>query len=272
MPHKFMLYGPAGAGKTTFAISSFWDFREQKIIPGTDGRLLLFGSEGNDALGIPEDKVRRFPYNPKKPLDFYEQFVKYLETIHAAALQGKGPTSIVVDSLSELSQGYIDAYEEENEAACAADKWTSWRAWRRQYRLIDRLLGAQTLHADIFYTAHVREVRETVVTSRGKEMKGDAAWLQEMQIGNIPSIEGKAKEEAPHNFDFIVYMKPTSERRVTDAGFVETPLYQSFWLPIKDYLTKNKFGHLWGNNSGMQESIMFADFKNIIEGIQKGNK
>ena len=88
------------------------------------------------------------------------------------ALNGLGLTDLVLDSISELGSAYLDAYEVEHEALCAKEKWASWRAWRKKYPQIERYLTTDVLHANVVWTAHTREVKETAVSSSGKELKG----------------------------------------------------------------------------------------------------
>ena len=59
-PKSILTYGAAGVGKTALCVSSFWDFVKEEPVPGRNGRLLLIGREENDALGLPEEFVRRF--------------------------------------------------------------------------------------------------------------------------------------------------------------------------------------------------------------------
>ena len=68
-----LLYGGPGVGKTSLAVSSFWDYMKREPVPGKNGRLLLIGREENAALGIPEEKVVRFPLPHNTPIKFAQQ-------------------------------------------------------------------------------------------------------------------------------------------------------------------------------------------------------
>ena len=65
-----LLYGGPGVGKTALAVSSFWDFLKREPIEGRNGRLLLIGREENDALGVPEENIVRFPLPQNNPIKF----------------------------------------------------------------------------------------------------------------------------------------------------------------------------------------------------------
>ena len=268
--YRFLVYGPAGGGKTTFGVTSFFDPFTRTPREGRKGRLVLFGNEGNEALGLPPEMVKRFPYDYKNPLGFVEDFEDYLKILYGLALKGEGLTDLVLDSISELGSAYLDAYEVEHEALCAKEKWASWRAWRKKYPQIERYLTTDVLHANVVWTAHTREVKETAVSSSGKELKGDSDWLQDMHINNIPSIEGKAKEDAPHGFDFVVYFKPDSARQQTDKGVEQMPVHRSYWLPTKDFLVKNKFEHLWKKkHPTVLENVTFPQVEGMLAELEK---
>ena len=65
-----LLYGGPGVGKTALATSSFWDYKKREPIEGRNGRLLLIGREENDALGIPDEFIVRFPLPQNDPIAF----------------------------------------------------------------------------------------------------------------------------------------------------------------------------------------------------------
>ena len=89
-----LLYGGPGVGKTALATSSFWDFRKREPVEGRNGRLLLIGREENDALGIPDENIVRFPLPQNDPLTFAQDFELYLRALNSPNGKEAGITDI----------------------------------------------------------------------------------------------------------------------------------------------------------------------------------
>ena len=85
-----LLYGGPGVGKTSLGVSSFWDFMKREPVPGKNGRLLLIGREENDALGIPEENIVRFPLPQSDPIKFAKDFEAYLKALNSPKGQEAG--------------------------------------------------------------------------------------------------------------------------------------------------------------------------------------
>ena len=91
-----LLYGGPGVGKTALATSSFWDYKKREPIEGRNGRLLLIGREENDALGIPDEFIVRFPLPQNDPIAFAEEFEIYLKAFFKLPNSTKILTSHII--------------------------------------------------------------------------------------------------------------------------------------------------------------------------------
>ncbi len=141
-----LLYGGPGVGKTSLGVSSFWDYMKREPVPGKNGRLLLIGREENDALGIPEENIVRFPLPQNDPIKFAKDFETYLKALNSPKGQEAKVTDIVIDGFTELCYDFTYAYRESNDPR---DQFEVYREWQRAFINFMQLLHPKSLNANV---------------------------------------------------------------------------------------------------------------------------
>jgi hypothetical protein len=240
-------YGIFGSGKSAFATGSFWDFQKEQYVEGQTGRWLLLGREANQALGVPESDIKRFPMTvDKNPLAFIEAFSKYIKLLAAkaaAARGGKGeagPMNIVVDGFTEMNHAFTWAYEEEEEPS---DKWETYREFKKVFIETIHLLNPNVLDANIFATARVGEFKKAKKDKESK-VKADPEYTDNFSY--FPAVEGWAKLNMGHYFDFVTYHEQEFKKVTKGLKTTKSGLFVTNWAPEGDFVVKNNYGHKWG--------------------------
>ena len=265
-----LLYGGPGVGKTSLGVSSFWDYQKREPVAGRNGRLLLIGREENDALGVPEDLIVRFPLPQNDPIKFAQDFEIYLKALNSPKGKEAGITDIVVDGFTELCYDFTYAYRESNDPR---DSFETYREWQRMFISIMQLLHPKALQANIIGTARVAEMRKGSTSSRGSTVKGDPEWMEEFKY--YPAMEGWARHNMGHYFNMVVYLEQDIRTRVVNGKPIRMPTHVSNWLGGGDYWTKNIFGHLWLDQPPTLDNAMWPDveqIKNELVGIKTGKE
>ena len=188
--YSVLSYGAYGTGKTTFGVSAFWDIMANKPVEGRSGRWLLIGRESNDALGVPEEMIKRFPAPEKDPIKFIKDFSAYLKILAMAGAKGQGPTDIVVDGWTELNSVFIWAYDE---SVDAKNQFESWREWKREFLGAIQKLHPDVLKANIFGTARIGQLRKGTTTKTGEKIGEDPDYMADFKY--YPAMEGWARYE-----------------------------------------------------------------------------
>tara|TARA_Y100000034_G_C6901879_1_gene417362 strand:+ start:2957 stop:3799 length:843 start_codon:yes stop_codon:yes gene_type:complete len=259
----FLSYGPPGYGKTAFGVSSFWDFNKNEIVPGTDGRILFVGREKNDDLDIPEELVKRFPMNPAKPMAFATDLIKYLKVMIAKARKGEGPTSVVLDGLSELCYAFIWGAKQDDRAK--TNQFWTWNEWQEHFTAIMQMLSPDVLGCDVFSTARVGEFREG-----GDNVKSDPEWMDTFRYH--PAAQGWAKLNMGHYYNFIIHHEQGFDIEVRGKTKVKVPYVKTNWLPTGEYMVKNSMRHKW-LKAGMPPSmkdVTWPQVKAALDAVDAG--
>ena len=257
-----LLYGGPGVGKTSLAVSSFWDFMKREPVPGRNGRLLLIGREENDALGVPEENIVRFPLPQNNPIKFAQEFETYLKALNSPKGQEAGVTDLVIDGFTELCYDFTYAYRESNDPR---DSFEVYREWQRAFIQFMQLLHPKSINANIIGTARVAELRRGNTTARGSTVKGDPEWMDEFKY--YPSMEGWARHNMGHYFNMVVYLEQDVKTRMVGGKAIKTPTHVSHWLGGGDYWTKNIFAHLWLDQPPTMENAMWPEIEEVIDKI-----
>ena len=255
-----LLYGGPGVVKTALASSSFWDFRTREPVEGRNGRLLLIGREENDALGIPDENIVRFPLPQDDPINFAHEFETYLRALNSAKGKEAGLTDIVIDGFTELCYDFTYAYRE---SLNPRDTFEVYREWQRAFIRFMQLLHPKSLNANVIGTARVAELRSGSTTSRGASVKGDPEWMDEFKY--YPSMEGWARHNMGHYFNMVLYLEQDVRSAIRNGKPTKVPTHVAHLLGGGDYWTKNIFSHLWGENPATVENAVWGDVEEVIE-------
>ena len=261
-----LLYGGPGVGKTALATSSFWDFKKREPIEGRNGRLLLIGREENDALGIPDENVVRFPLPQSDPLRFATEFETYLKALNSPKGKEAGVTDVVVDGFTELCYDFTYAYRESKDPR---DQFEVYREWQRAFINFMQLLHPKTLEANVIGTARVAQLRKGTTTSRGNTVAGDPEWMDEFKY--YPSMEGWARHNMGHYFNLVMYLEQDVQNRIVKGIPIKEPAYTAHLLGGGDYWTKNIFAHLWEGQPPTLSNALWGELEEVINEIV-GNK
>ena len=254
-----LLYGGPGVGKTALATSAFWDFTKREPISGRNGRLLLIGREENDALGIPEENIVRFPLPQVDPLRFATDFETYLRALNSPKGKEAGVTDVVIDGFTELCYDFTYAYRESKDPR---DTFEVYREWQRAFISFMQLLHPKALEANVIGTARVAELRKGSTSARGATVKGDPEWMDEFKY--YPSMEGWARHNMGHYFNMVVYLEHDVKTAMVGGKPSKVPVHVAHLQGGGDYWTKNIFSHLW-NQGPTLENALWGEVEEAIE-------
>jgi hypothetical protein len=234
-----LLYGDAGAGKTAFAASAFWDWRREKLM--RDGRLLVFGREGNSALGIPEANVKRFRSPAKDPLKFLTDFNVYMEALIVQLEKGTGPKVIALDGWSEWNQTLLFEYDEKG----SDDYWAKFDTAKDRFFSVQRMLDPEEFDIWVLATARVDEKRKGVFSKKTGQVTGaDPDYMQGYKY--IPAMVGWAKKNMAHYYDIVTYVEATPGTVKSASGKLTAATHHDYhFVQTGDYLVKNRWEHKW---------------------------
>jgi len=189
-PRSALFYGAYGSGKTTLITSPFWDFKKREPVEGRIGRLILVGREMNEDLGIPEEMVKRFPYDENHPMSFADDLIKYLEQLNRASKKNEeGITDLAFDGITEFCENFLDAVEETESEEVAKNSYHVWRRWKSMFKRWVQLTNPMSLGYNVFTTARVKERRDSDEGWRGDPYYPDVMGWARNHLGNYFSVE-----------------------------------------------------------------------------------
>jgi hypothetical protein len=256
-PKSYLFYGAYGSGKTTLATSAFWDFKKEELVKGRVGRVVYVGREMNEDLGIPEEYVRRFPYNERKPLKFADNLIKWLEQMNMASKKNEeGITDFVFDGITEFCENYLDAIEEEESEEVRKNSYHVWRRWKSMFKRWVQLTHPVSLGMNVFVTARVKEKRDS-----DEEWRGDQYY---------PDVMGWARNHLGNYFNHIVYMKQGGKTTMEGGKPGSKPERTSFWIPGGEYAVKNTAEHKWLEKGvkGQLVNVTWPEVEEIFRGLE----
>ena len=237
---NFLFYGPPGGGKTTLGLSSFYDYRQNKLI--RDGRWLRIGGESNTRMVLPDANVKHFTSPDTNPLEFSEQFDVYTKALVAQAYKGKGPEVVFMDGLSEFN--LLDIHEFTQKHGIGDDKWARYDYARDQFIGAIKRLRADTLNAFVIMSARVDTRRKGILNKKTGELTGDdPVW---MDTRYVPAAAGFVRDNLGYYFDLIAYVDSDPGMVVLPDGTQAQGDHHKVYMRQGDnYLVKNVWADCW---------------------------
>jgi len=269
--YAMLMYGPPGAGKTTFPVSGMIDIMtgEPVVREGTpvNARLIQFGRESNPALRVPDQFTTvkgkggrevslRFANPSLDNMDWLNQFSDVMDSFLKAARQGTHLDLLAVDGMSEFDLLYEEVFARQNEGS--TDKFAKWDALMRDLFSIMQRLDPEELGCHIVVTARVMERKKAIKNSAGKEItSGDPDY---MNFDYYPSLRGGFRLHFPHYFNLMGYME--ADVKVFEGKSQEVNLLHI--VRDGDYFVKNQWRHLW-TAKGLPNEIVNPSFWQVVD-------
>lgn len=238
-PIKLLLYGDAGSGKSALGVSAFWDFKAGKKL--REGRWLLIGQEDNDALGVPEEYIRRFISPKDDLLKFAKDFTLYLEASVATANKKGAPEAFIIDSLSEWNHLFL--YEHAKKLG--GDKWDKYQEAKDRFIGAVQMLNPRVLNAHVIATARVDQKKNGVKSrSTGETAGADPEYWSDFKY--VPAMEGWPRKNLSHYFDIVSYVEAdVADVRTLSGALRRGSVHRYYMVPSGDFLVKNRWEHQW---------------------------
>lgn len=256
-PFSVLLYGDAGAGKTTLAVDAFWDF--MKLEKRCEGLWIQLGRESNTALGVPVAMTKSFSSTLSDPMKFLNSFNACIRGVAVERLKGAGPEVVVVDGLTEFGALY-----EYYKTPSASDTFEVWRGLKDSFFGAMQLLNPEFLKCVVICTASVDVKRRGTKTKSQEVIGADPDW-QDSKF--VPYMDGWARRHMGRYFNLVAYMD-ADYRQVKGAdGKLEKKECHDVWFQGHgDYLIKNQWEHRW---EGLPPKLTNARFEEVLGLIAK---
>ena len=263
---SFLFYGDAGSGKTAMGVSAFWDYKKLKQV--RDGRLITFGREGNDALDVPEELVKRFRSPTADPMKFLTDFNTYMAALIVQLEKGQGPEVIVLDGWTEGNQALLYEYEQRGGDG---DKWAKYEEAKDSFFAYQRALDPQEFNIFVIATARVDEKKKGILSRRTGEVTGaDPDYMQGYKY--IPAMVGWAKKNMAHYYDIVSYVEGEPGHVKDSKGNTRAAtLHQYNMIQTGDFLVKNRWEHKW-LTTGQPDRLTNPLFDDMIGKLETANE
>ncbi len=198
---SFLLYGPAGAGKTKWPVSAFWDGKREIA----RGKWVTFGREDNPFLLVPEScrttasgASLRFKSPNLEDQNWLKKFDTFTKALLDQCRRDHPLDVLVIDGLSEFDLLYENTFPQGSGRENNFAKWMG---------LMDAFFAAlQRLDPDEL-GCHV------IVTARVMQRRVDDDEARAVKAGEImplpdfmPSIKGSFKDNLSHYFNNVFYL------------------------------------------------------------------
>jgi hypothetical protein len=264
-PFSQLVYGGPGSGKTYYTTSAFWDHREKKQI--REGRLLLMGRESNPALDIPEELIRRFPFDETKPTEASKAFNDYLRKVMLEVRKGKSLGALAVDGFTEFTINFEQGHFDPN------DKFKMYDQMKRSLISDIQLMNPTDSGMYILGTARVGEWRKAIESrSTGAKTGGDPEWMDTFKYW--PEMPGWAKRNLSHYFNLVNFVDlDIGRRQVLKRGgkageTVErkVPVHNLYMLGVGNFWVKNCWeeDYISAGQPDYLTNPMFDDVLNVL--------
>ena len=265
-----LVYGGPGVGKTTYAVSAFWDWVNRQLVG--NGKLITLGREDNPALMVPEEcrqlssgKSLRLGSPSLDSLQWADDFDKLVTGLLVSAKKGETLDALVIDGMSEVDLLYEHSFARKNSGD--GDKFAKWDALLRQMFASMQRLDPQALKCNIIVTARVMEKRQAKESSRSS-IPGDPDF---MNFDYYPSMRGSFKYHLPHYFNLVLYME-TAQRLVTGGPYAgrRLPVHVLNMVRTGKFYVKNQWENEW-LRSGERLQLMNPSFHDVYSKLVNMN-
>jgi hypothetical protein len=273
-----LVYGPAGAGKSYYANSSWWDSKNKKNIDGREGIWVTFGGEDNVTLGVPEKNRKRFTsagLDDKKWLKEFKALGLGLQAAYQKTSQA-AVYSVIIDGFSEFDILFKQITENIEEEEIKRNQFHVWRELLSEFYSALLMFQPDRTGAHLIATARRGEVKKYVQRSVGNPKMGGKSWtVEEDEWFNgaeaAPSLHGGFKKDLPHYFDFVLYLDTitiTAPAGHPRAG-QRIPVHEMETMRGGDVYVKNIAEEGWLNSNHPTRLINtnFDEFMGIVNEV-----
>ena len=259
---RHLFYGPFNAGKTAMGVSGFWDYQARQ--PIAKGRLMTFGGEFNDALGVPPEMVKVFQSPDVKSRKWLDDLDAYTMKLVVDAQADKLDLDVVAfDGLSEFASLY-EAVEEDGHGTETFELFDGLRS--QLYAIFSRL-DPRVLGCDVLMTARVQEkVAAKASRTPGKTIPGDPDY---MTCKHYPQMDGQMRRKMPHYFQGVWYMEKAMVQVKGQSKRVSRHLLHTAYQ--SDYFIKNQYEHL-GLLPSPLHNPTWPQFKLALHALKQGQR
>jgi hypothetical protein len=270
-----LVYGPAGAGKSHYANSAWWDPIAKQSIDGKEGLWITMGAEDNPALMIPEKNRKRFSSPSLNDLRWVKEFEMLVRGLIATfKAEGKPAVDVVVfDGFSEFDLLFKQITESVEAEEVKANQFHVWKEIMAKFFTIVQLLQPSLNGSHVIATARRGEVKKYVQRSVGKPREGGKTWTVEEDewydgAEAAPSLHGGFRKDLPHYFDYVTYLD--TETIIAPKGHkregTKIPVHQMETMRGGNVYIKNISEQLWLNSDypTTLTNASFTDFYKIV--------
>ncbi len=272
-----LLYSGPGSGKTTYSVSSFWDWKNgcPVLLPDgkeAKGRLISFGREYNPALAVPDkyqmlgDMSLRFRSPSLDDMSWVNDFRSVVNGLLMKAREGDCLDALVIDGMSEFDLLYEMVHDNK---FGGEDKFAKWNDLMSELLAIMQRLDPDELGCHVFVTARVMEKKQAK-KSRNVTIAGDPAYVD---YDYYPSLRGGFRLHFPHYFNMVLYME-TKQLMVAAGDFAgkRLPAHVLHMVRTGDFYVKNVWEYPWLKAREPLElvNVGFWDVYNRLVDLTKG--
>lgn len=256
-----LLYGPFGSGKSAYAVSSFWDWKNKTKL--RNGRWITVGQEDNKALGVPEEMRVRLTSPSLNNNRFVSDLNAFTLTALKDAQAGKySLDSIVFDGMSEFDLLWEGVY---NQGHPDEDKFKKWDALLNECFNIMQRLDPNELGCHVLFTARVMEKKKAVQVRGAKAAGGDPDYID---FDYYPSLRGSFRLHFPYYFDIVAYVE--QKLRFNKETKENEPEHVFNMIRTGDYEVKNNWEYGW-LKAGHPTSLINPSFDDVLKILEKLN-
>ena len=273
-----LVYGPAGGGKTDYALSALWDQKTKTF--KRPGLYVTFGKEGNSANDIPlvtfkdvaagksgRVKLTSPTLDSTKFAKDFLDLARGVYKLHRKALAEGKPVPfevVIVDGITEFGLLYEQSFRNENPSA---EKWAVWNTLLNYCVSVMQLLDPEELDAFVLVTARASEKRKGIENKSTNTVVG--ADPDYTLADNIPYINGQFRDQLPHYFALVNYVKTEVKATQRNGQPSREPVHSVRMVATDgEFLVKNQWERQW-LASGKPRELDNTDFDSVLKIIEE---